>query len=156
MALLRPRKRITTHHNHDHDHDHDHDHQQPHSRDCRSRGAAAMQAGQGGAGGSSQVGGPSSQPAPAQATAQTRKPLPHTFNGDVLVEKEFHAWARAQCHDKAKAYMECNGKEGFMVIFRCRDKLHEFDACLRSWNTPEHFEKWKAENYYDPRKGERP
>lgn len=55
--------------------------------------------------------------------------------------------ALTACDDVIRKYWVCRNEEGFMVIFKCRNELHEMNNCLKSWNT----DKDKYEEYKNKR-----
>ncbi|ERS95976.1 hypothetical protein HMPREF1624_07511 [Sporothrix schenckii ATCC 58251] len=63
-------------------------------------------------------------------------PLPLSASQEAQVRDLYYERVRKQCSEEIKAFADCALGRTFSVVFKCRDKNNEMNACLRSHATP--------------------
>ncbi|CAK7568316.1 MAG: hypothetical protein SEPTF4163_006303 [Sporothrix epigloea] len=81
----------------------------------------------------------SSQPTAARAPGlpmPSHNPLPLSASQEAQVRDLYYERVRQKCHAEIKAFADCAMGRTFSVVFKCRDKNNEMNACLKSHATP--------------------
>ncbi|CAK7212058.1 hypothetical protein SBRCBS47491_001338 [Sporothrix bragantina] len=82
---------------------------------------------------------PTSLPPTARAPGlpmPSHNPLPLSASQEAQVRDLYYERVRKQCHAEIKAFADCALGRTFSVVFKCRDKNNEMNACLKSHATP--------------------
>ncbi|CAK7198549.1 hypothetical protein SEUCBS139899_001212 [Sporothrix eucalyptigena] len=87
---------------------------------------------------------PMSRPPPSQTPAgrspglpmPSHNPLPLSASQEAQVRDLYYERVRQQCHAEIKAFADCALGRTFSVVFKCREKNNEMNACLKSHATP--------------------
>ncbi|KAL1913292.1 hypothetical protein Sste5344_000840 [Sporothrix stenoceras] len=76
------------------------------------------------------------QPPSAGLPLPTRNPLPLSASQEAQVRDMYYERVRKQCSEEIKAFADCALGRTFSVVFKCREKNNEMNACLKSHATP--------------------
>ncbi|CAK7214146.1 hypothetical protein SCUCBS95973_002039 [Sporothrix curviconia] len=82
---------------------------------------------------------PASQPPASRVPGlpmPSLNPLPLSASQEAQVRDLYYERVRKQCHAEIKAFADCALGRTFSVVFKCRDKNNEMNACLKSHATP--------------------
>jgi hypothetical protein len=66
--------------------------------------------------------------------------------GEHQLRREFKEIAIEKCRDQIQAFGQCATDSGLLVVFKCKSFNRDVQECMRKYNSPEEFEKFKAEN----------
>lgn len=66
--------------------------------------------------------------------------------GEHQLRREFKDIAIEKCREPIQAFGKCASDSGLLVVFKCKSFNRDVQDCMRKYNSPEEFEKYKAEN----------
>lgn len=73
------------------------------------------------------------------------KPKLWSKAAEEKLKKEFLKLAREKCKESMTDFAACAKEAGFMVTFRCRDKLNMANECLHQYTTDEQYAEFRRQ-----------
>eukprot|EP01040_Poterioochromonas_malhamensis_P005080 gene5080-5445_t len=66
------------------------------------------------------------------------------------LRRELATIAHAKCSEYGKAFSDCSQREGFKVVFTCRDECAALKDCVSKYYNEPEFNNFLVEKGYDP------